>query len=165
MSLLGTKAEYSVTGEKSYKSDPMISYTRYLTFRTKERRRIIRLTDEVRDAVKASGVREGYVMVSAMHITASVFINDDEEGFRQDLLKMLDSIAPYGHHPDGQGYKHNLTGEDNGDAHMKNMLIGHQVIVPITDGDLDLGPWQEIFYGEWDGMRPKRLIIKVLGFK
>jgi len=154
---------YKISGERSYENPPVRTFTRYLVFKTPERRGIYYLTDVVRDTVKKSGIKEGYVLVSAMHITASVFINDDEEGFRYDLMKLLDRLAPYGRHPDGEEYRHHLSGEDNGDAHLKNMLIGHEVIVPVTSGDLDLGPWQEIFYGEWDGMRPKRVIIKVFG--
>ena len=136
----------------------MKSYTKYLTMNTRKRVEIINLTPEVEKAVEESGIKEGFVLVSAMHITASVFVNDDEEGFRQDLLRMLSSIAPQ----DGD-YKHNLTGEDNGYAHMWNILVHHEVILPVTDGRLDLGPWQRVFYGEWDGQRPKRIVIKVMG--
>lgn len=136
----------------------MKSHTEYLWFNTKSRVEIINITEKVESAVKKSGVKEGFAFVSAMHITASVFINDDEEGFREDLRNMLERIASQ----KGE-YKHNLTGEDNGYAHMWNILVHHEVIVPITGGNLDLGPWQKIFYGEWDGRRRKRVIIKVIG--
>ncbi len=136
----------------------MKACTEYLTFNTRKRVEIVNITSRVEEIVKKSGIQEGFVLVSAMHITASVFINDDEEGFREDLLRMLSSIAPQ----DGS-YRHNLTGEDNGYAHMWNILVHHEVIVPVTGGQLDLGPWQRIFYGEWDGRRPKRLVIKVMG--
>lgn len=136
----------------------MRAHTDYLTFKTKNRREIVRMTDDVARSVSASGVQEGLCLVSAMHITAGVFINDDEPGFRSDLLAMLDEIAP-----EGEDYEHHKTGEDNGDAHLKNMLVGHQVVVPVTAGALDLGPWQQIFYAEFDGRRNKRVIIKVIG--
>jgi len=133
--------------------------TRYLWFNTKKRRAIIRITEIVRDAVRKSGVKEGFVLVSAMHITASVYVNDDEEGIMEDMMELLDSLAP----PKPE-YKHHRTGEDNADAHLKSLILHHEVIVPITEGDLDLGPWQEIFYAEFDGRRKKRVIIKVFGF-
>lgn len=136
----------------------MKAYTEYLTFNTKERVQIINITPDVERVVEQSGIKEGFVLVSAMHITASVFVNDDEEGFRKDLLRMLQNIASQ-----KGDYKHNLTGEDNGYAHMWNILVHHEVIVPVTKGEPDLGPWQRIFYGEWDGQRNKRLIIKVMG--
>jgi len=134
------------------------AYTEYLTFNTKNRRELIRITDRVQEAVKKSGVKEGLCLVSAMHLTASVFIQDDEEGLHEDIWQWLEKLAPY--KPD---YKHHLTGEDNADAHLKNLLTHLQVVLPITDGKLDLGPWQEIFYAEYDGQRPKRVIIKILG--
>lgn len=136
----------------------MKSYTEYLWFNTEKRVEIVNITEEVERVVKKSGIKEGFALVSAMHITASVFINDDEEGFRKDLLRMLENIAPR-----SADYKHNLTGEDNGYAHMWNILVHHEVIVPVTNGSLDLGPWQRIFYGEWDGGRRKRVVIKVIG--
>lgn len=134
------------------------AYTEYLTFNTKNRRELIRITDKVQEAVKKSGVKEGLCLVSAMHLTASVFIQDDEEGLHEDIWQWLEKLAPF--KPD---YKHHLTGEDNADAHLKNLLTHLQVVLPITDGKLDLGPWQEIFYAEYDGQRPKRVIIKILG--
>jgi secondary thiamine-phosphate synthase enzyme len=136
----------------------MKSHTQYLTFNTRQRRELIHITRDVEQAVQESGVREGFVLVSAMHITAGVFVNDNEPGLHQDIWEWLEDMAPY--RPD---YRHHRTGEDNGDAHLKNLLIHHQVIVPITDGHLDLGPWQRIFYAEFDGQRRKRLVIKVLG--
>ncbi len=136
----------------------MRSHTDYLTMKTAKRREIVRLTDEVARAVDASGVREGLCLVSAMHITAGVYVNDDEPGFRRDLMEMLERLAP-----SGIDYEHLKTGEDNGDAHQKNILVGHEVILPITRGRLDLGPWQQVFYAEFDGRRPKRVIIKIIG--
>jgi thiamine phosphate synthase YjbQ (UPF0047 family) len=150
------------------------SQTVYHTFDTERRREFIRLTDDVQAAVDESGVREGLVLVAAMHITAGVWINDDEPGIQEDALEWLDKLAPptwrepanevaAALSPDPGDYRHHRGGEDNGDAHLKNMLVNHQAIVPVTDGRLDLGPWQQIFYCEFDGGRPKRLVIKVLG--
>lgn len=138
----------------------MKSHTHYLWFETTERQEIIDITESVRREVSTSGVREGFVLVSAMHITASVFVNDHESGLWQDILQWLETtIAPW----DPDRYRHNETGEDNGAAHLRNLTVGYQVIVPVTDGALDLGPWQRVFYGEWDGQRRKRVVIKVLG--
>ena len=138
----------------------MKSHTHYLWFTTKQRQEIIDISDEVSAQVAASGVVEGLVLVSAMHITASVFVNDHESGLWEDILRWLEqTIAPW----DPGRYRHNGTGEDNAAAHLRSLTIGHEVIVPITKGRLDLGPWQRVFYGEWDGQRRKRLIIKVLG--
>ncbi len=133
-------------------------HTEYLTFNTEKRREYINITSRVEEALKRSGIREGMVLVSAMHLTAGVYINDNEEGLIGDIDAMLERLAPY-----RKDYHHHRTGEDNGDAHLKNMLIGHQVIIPVTDGRLDFGPWQEVFYAEFDGRRPKRAIIKVMG--
>jgi len=133
-------------------------HTEYLTFNTKKHREYVHLTPQVEAAVKKSGVKEGMVLVSAMHITASVFVNDNEEGLLADIDEWLEKLAPF-----RRDYRHHRTGEDNGDAHLKNLLMHHEVILPITAGKLDLGPWQRIFYGEFDGQRPKRLVIKVLG--
>jgi len=133
-------------------------YTEYLTFNTKKRRELIKITDKVKSAVEKSKVKEGLCLVSAMHLTASVFIQDDEEGLWEDIWQWLEKLAPF--KPD---YKHHLTGEDNADAHLKNLLTHLQVVIPITNGELDLGPWQEIFYAEYDGQRPKRVIIKIMG--
>jgi secondary thiamine-phosphate synthase enzyme len=136
----------------------MKAYTEYLLFNTKERRELIRITDKVKEAVKKSGVKEGLCLVSAMHLTAAVIIQDDEEGLHEDIWEWLEKLAPF--RPD---YKHHRTGEDNADAHLKNLLVHLQVVLPITNGKLDLGPWQEIFYAEFDGQRPKRAIIKIIG--
>lgn len=138
----------------------MTSHTHYLWFQTKRRQEILDITDQVAEQVGASGVQEGLVLVSAMHITASVFVNDHEPGLWQDILKWLeDTVAPWS--PDR--YRHNETGEDNAAAHLRSLTVGHEVVVPITRGALDLGPWQRVFYGEWDGQRRKRVIVKVLG--
>jgi len=126
----------------------------------------VRSTEEVADAVRASGIAEGMVLVSAMHITAGVFINDDEPGLHADIEDWVQRLAPGPAADDsraGPDYRHHRSGEDNGDAHLKNLLIGHEVIVPITKGKLDLGPWQQVFYFEFDGRRPKRLVIKAMG--
>lgn len=136
----------------------MNSHTEYLWFNTKKRREIIHITDTVRSIVKKSSVDEGFVLVSAMHITAAVYVNDLEEGLFEDIWEWLEKLAPY-----SKDYKHHQTGEDNGDAHLKNLIMHHQVIVPITKGDLDLGPWQRVFYAEFDGQRRKRVVVKVLG--
>lgn len=152
----------------------MTAHTVYKTFHIQERRAFVRITEDVEAAVTDSGIREGLVLVSAMHITAGVWINDDEEGIQQDALEWLDKLAPPSWKdpvndvaeallPDPGDYRHHRGGEDNGDAHLKNLLVHHQVIVPITEGKLDLGPWQAIFYCEFDGRRSKRLVIKVLG--
>ena len=138
----------------------MKAHTEYLWFTTTKRQEIIDITDQVAAQVAASGIREGLALVSAMHITASVFVNDHESGLWRDILEWLEqSVAPW----DPGRYRHNETGEDNAAAHLRSLTIGHEVIVPVTDGQLDLGPWQRVFYGEWDGQRRKRLIIKVLG--
>lgn len=136
----------------------MRAATDYLTFTTKREREYVNITDEVSDIVQRSGIREGLCLVSAMHITAGVFVNDDEPGFREDLTEMLERLAP-----SGLDYAHHRTGETNGDAHLKNLLIGHQVVLPVTKGALDLGPWEQVFYAEFDGRRRKRVVVKVLG--
>jgi len=136
----------------------MKSCTEYLTFNTRSHREYINMTEKVASVVAKSGVQEGIVLVSAMHITAGVWVNDAENGIIADIDEMLERLAP-----SGRNYRHHRTGETNADAHLKNILVGHQVIVPITRGKLDLGPWQQVYYTEFDGQRPKRLIIKVLG--
>ncbi|MFN7131765.1 MAG: secondary thiamine-phosphate synthase enzyme YjbQ [Myxococcales bacterium] len=144
----------------------MKSHTRYLTFQTKQRRELKRITEEVAAVCRESGIREGMVLVSAMHITAGVFVNDDEPGLHADIEEWVQRLAPGPAADDsapGPDYRHHRSGEDNGDAHLKNLLIGHQVLVPVTAGKLDLGPWQQIFYFEFDGRRPKRLVIKAMG--
>jgi len=137
----------------------MKSLTEYLWFNTKKRQQIINITEPVKELVKKSGVQEGLCLVNAMHITASVFINDNEAGLHQDFLRWLEKLAPY----DRSGYQHNLTGEDNGDAHLKRTIMGREVVVAITKGKLDFGPWEQIFYGEFDGQRPKRVLVKIIG--
>jgi len=136
----------------------MKTNTKYLWFNTQERREYINITGEVKDALKESGITEGMILISAMHITAGVYVNDAEEGIIQDIDEMLESIAPFGKY-----YRHHQTGEDNGDAHLKSILVHHQVIIPVTQGNLDLGPWQQVYYAEFDGRRKKRVIIKVMG--
>jgi secondary thiamine-phosphate synthase enzyme len=138
----------------------MKSYRKELWFHTKTRVALIHITDEVQKAVEESGVKEGLVLVNAMHITASVFINDDEPGLHRDFLKWLEELAP--HEPISR-YDHNRTGEDNADAHLKRTIMGREVVVAITQGKLDLGPWERIFYGEFDGQRKKRVLIKIIG--
>jgi thiamine phosphate synthase YjbQ (UPF0047 family) len=152
----------------------MKSHTAYMTFATDERREFVRITEDVDAAVKESGIAEGMVLVSAMHITAGVWVNDDEPGIQADALEWLDKLAPPSWAepsnrvakellPEGGDYRHHRGGEDNADAHLKNLLVHHQVILPVTEGSLDLGPWQQVFYCEFDGRRSKRLVIKVLG--
>ena len=137
----------------------MKTYRKELWFNTKNRIEYINITREVQKAVDESGVKEGFVLVNAMHITASVFINDDETGLHSDFKKWLEKLAP--HQPVSQ-YSHNV-GEENADAHIKRQIMGREVVVAITDGKLDFGPWEQIFYGEFDGRRPKRVLIKVIG--
>lgn len=136
----------------------MKSATKYLWFNTAKRREYINITDEVEQFVRDSGIQEGFVLVSAMHITAGVYVNDAESGLIADIDEWLEKLAPF--RPD---YRHHRTGEDNGDAHLKSLLVHHEVIVPITNGKLDLGPWQQIYYAEFDGQRRKRVILKAIG--
>ena len=133
-------------------------HTEYLWFNTKSRQEFVRITDQVADIVKRSKVNEGFVLVSAMHITAAVYVNDWEDGLISDFQEWLEKLAPA-----GRPYRHHQTGEDNADAHLKRTLMGHQVTVPITKGALDLGPWEQLFYAEFDGQRRKRVIVKVMG--
>lgn len=139
----------------------MKSHTAYLTFTVPERVGFLNITARVREELAASGVQEGLVLVSAMHITASVFINDDEPGLHADYRKWLEALAPFD--PSPTRYAHNRTGEDNADAHMKRQIMGREVVVAITRGELDFGPWEQIFYGEFDGRRAKRVLIKIIG--
>jgi secondary thiamine-phosphate synthase enzyme len=136
----------------------MTTVTDYLWFNTKKRQEFVRITDEVASVVKKSGVKEGIVLVSAMHITASVYVNDWEGGLIEDFQIWLEKLAP-----SGLDYRHHQTGEDNADAHLKRTLMGHQVLLPITAGKLDLGPWEQVFYAEFDGQRRKRVVVKVIG--
>ena len=138
----------------------MKSYRKELWFDVRKRREFINITRDVKEAVSESGVTEGLVLVNAMHITASLFINDDESGLHQDYEDWLERLAP--HAPVSQ-YRHNRTGEDNGDAHLKRQVMGREVVVAITDGRLDFGPWEQIFYGEFDGRRRKRVLVKIIG--
>lgn len=139
-------------------SEGLKTSTKYLVFDTKKQKEYIRITDEVATFVKESGIQEGFVLISAMHITAGVFINDWEDGLLEDIDKWLEQLAP-----EDPNYKHHRTGETNGDAHLKRILINHQVTVPITEGKPDLGPWEQIFYAEFDGQRKKRVILKAMG--
>ncbi|MFC1563006.1 secondary thiamine-phosphate synthase enzyme YjbQ [candidate division KSB1 bacterium] len=136
----------------------MTFLTEYMTFNTQKQREYINITSDVDRVLKRSGIKEGMVLVAAMHITAAVYINDAESGLIQDIEEWLQKLAP-----EGPDYHHHRTGEVNGDAHLKNLLIGHQVIIPVTNGELDFGPWQQVYYAEFDGQRRKRLIIKVMG--
>ncbi len=136
----------------------MKSHTDYMTFNTRKRREYINITSDVEAALEKSGIREGMILVSAMHITAGVWVNDAEDGLIADIDEWLEQLAPKG--PD---YRHHRTGEDNGDAHLKNLLVHHQVILPVTEGRIDFGPWQQVYYAEFDGQRPKKLIIKIIG--
>jgi secondary thiamine-phosphate synthase enzyme len=138
----------------------MKSHTKYLTFNVPARMDFVHITRQVQEEVSASGVKEGLCLVNAMHITASVFINDNESGLHDDYKRWLEEIAP--HEPISR-YKHNRTGEDNGDAHHKRQIMGREVVVAITNGKLDLGPWEAIFYGEFDGRRSKRVLVKIIG--
>ncbi|MHB9024507.1 MAG: secondary thiamine-phosphate synthase enzyme YjbQ [Armatimonadota bacterium] len=136
----------------------MSAYTEYLWFNTPRRRDYVNITSQVEEIVYKSGIREGMVLVSAMHITAAIYVNDNESGLIQDIDDWLEQLAPV-----NPNYRHHRTGEDNGDAHLKSLLLHHEVIVPVTEGRLDLGPWQTIFYAEFDGQRRKRVVVKVLG--
>jgi len=136
----------------------MKSHTEYLWFETPHEHDYVNITAEVARIVEASAIREGFVLVSAMHITAGVYVNDAEQGLIQDIDEWLEKLAPF--RPD---YRHHRTGETNGDAHLKSLLIHHEVIVPITDGRLDLGPWQQVYYAEFDGRRRKRVVVKAIG--
>jgi len=136
----------------------MKSYTEYLWFNTKKQREFINITDEVEKALEKSQIQEGLILVSAMHITAGVYVNDAESGLIADIEEWLEKLAPF-----RRDYRHHRTGETNGDAHLKNLLIGHEVVVPVTSGKLDFGPWQQVYYAEFDGQRRKRVVIKVIG--
>lgn len=133
-------------------------YTEYLWFNTKKHREYINITDEVENILRKSNISEGIILVSAMHITAGIYINDAEPGIIQDIDDWVEKLAPY-----NPNYNHHNTGETNGDAHLKSLLIHHEVIVPVTNGKLDFGPWQQIYYAEFDGQRKKRVIVKVMG--
>jgi secondary thiamine-phosphate synthase enzyme len=136
----------------------MRSHTEHLTFNTRKHREFINITPQVEAALSKSGIREGLILVSAMHITAGVWVNDAEDGLLADIDEWLEKLAPY-----RDDYRHHRTGETNGDSHLKSLLVHHQVIVPVTNGKLDFGPWQQVYYAEFDGQRPKRVLIKVMG--
>lgn len=135
----------------------MKAHTEYLWFETPRRRELLNVTSKLESIVKKSGIKDGMCLVSAMHITAAIWVNDEEDGLKEDLMEWLDKLAPVA------DYKHHHTGEDNGDAHLKRTLLHHQAILPVTDGKLDLGPWEQVFYAEFDGRRRKRVVVKVLG--
>lgn len=135
----------------------MKSYTTYLWMNTPKRKELVNITEEIAKAVTKSGIQEGFILASAMHITAGIFVNDEERGLKEDIMELLERLAPVG------DYKHHLTGEDNGDAHLKRLLTGHQVLLPVTKAQLDLGPWEQVFYAEFDGQRKKRVILKAWG--
>lgn len=137
----------------------MKSFTEYLWFKTSQRQAFINITPQVENALAKSGIKEGLCLVNPMHITASIFINDDEGGLHQDFSAWLEKLAPFGQ----DRYRHNLTGEDNADAHLKRTLMGREVVVAVTGGKLDFGPWEQIFYGEFDGQRKKRVLVKIIG--
>ncbi|MBL0173707.1 MAG: YjbQ family protein [Ignavibacteria bacterium] len=136
----------------------MTFHTEYLTFNTKNKREYINITGDVEQILRRSGIQEGMVLVSAMHITAGVYVNDAESGLIRDIDEWLERLAPF-----DPAYRHHRTGETNGDAHLKSLLVHHEVVVPVTKGELDFGPWQQIYYAEFDGLRKKRLIVKIMG--
>lgn len=136
----------------------MKTYTEYLWFNTKKHREYVNITPEIETILKKSGIKEGMILISAMHITAAVYVNDAESGLIQDIDQWLEHLAPF--NPD---YKHHRTGETNGDSHLKSLLMHHEVIVPVTGGNLDFGPWQQVYYAEFDGQRRKRVVVKVMG--
>jgi len=136
----------------------MRTYTEYLTFQTKRHREFLNITPQVESALRKSAIREGMILVSAMHITAGVWVNDAEDGLLADIDEWLEELAPF-----RQDYRHHQTGETNGDSHLKSLLVHHQVIIPITEGRLDFGPWQQVYYAEFDGQRKKRVVLKAMG--
>ncbi|MCS6956754.1 MAG: secondary thiamine-phosphate synthase enzyme YjbQ [Patescibacteria group bacterium] len=137
----------------------MKSYTKYLTIKTNKKIEIINITKQVKEALEESGIKEGLCLINSMHITSSVFINDEEEGLKKDFIDWLENLAPYDYHR----WKHNLTGEDNAHVHLKRTIMGREVVIAITEGNFDFGPWEEIFYGEFDGNREKKVLIKIIG--
>ena len=135
----------------------MRAHTEYLWFNTRQRRELVNITERLSDIVSAAKIKEGFCLVSAMHITAAIWVNDEEAGLKQDVMEWLERLAPVG------DYRHHQTGEDNADAHLKRTLMHHQVVLPVTGGKLDLGPWEQVFYAEFDGRRKKRVVVKVIG--
>jgi secondary thiamine-phosphate synthase enzyme len=156
----GARQALAIRGSPRYRS-AVKSHTEYMVMNVPARMDFVNITGRVEQAVRASGVAEGLCLVNAMHITASVFINDDEPGLHEDYKRWLEQLAPFD--PSPERYHHNRTGEDNGDAHHKRQVMGREVVVAITKGKLDTGPWEQIFYGEFDGRRPKRVLIKIIG--
>ncbi len=144
--------------QRAGKLSPMRSHTEYLTYKTTQRRELVLLTPTLEEILVRAAIQEGLMLVSAMHITAGVFVNDNESGLHEDIWAWLDELAPF-----RSEYHHHRTGEDNGDAHLRSLLIHHEVTLPVTKGKLDLGPWQQVFYAEFDGQRKKRVIVKILG--
>lgn len=139
----------------------MKTFTEYLTLQTSKEKEIVNITSLIEKAVQKSGIKEGLCLINSMHITSSVFINDEESGLKQDFMKWLEEIAP--EKPTREGYKHHMTGETNADAHLKRTIMGREVVVAVTKAELDFGPWENIFYGEFDGKRPKKVLIKIIG--
>lgn len=135
----------------------MKSFTEYLWFNTPKRKELVNLTGKIQELVSKSKIQEGFCLVSAMHVTAGIWVNDEESGLKQDLMELLERLAPVA------DYQHHLTGEDNADAHLKRTLVGHQAVLPVTKGKLDLGPWEQVFYAEFDGQRRKRVVVKIIG--
>jgi secondary thiamine-phosphate synthase enzyme len=148
----------TLANAKTLRGLAMKSHNEYLWFNTKKQREFINITEEVEKALEKSQIKEGLILVSAMHITAGVYVNDAESGLIADIEEWLEKLAPF-----RRDYRHHRTGETNGDAHLKNLLIGHEVVVPVTNGKLDFGPWQQVYYAEFDGQRRKRVLIKVIG--
>jgi secondary thiamine-phosphate synthase enzyme len=155
---LGAISEAQTALDGRVSSQRMKTQTEYLTFHTPEHRQYLNITDKVEEVLRRSKIQEGMILVSAMHITAGVWVNDAEDGLLADIDEWLEKLAPF-----RKEYRHHRTGETNGDSHLKSLLVHHQVIVPVTAGKLDLGPWQQVYYAEFDGQRPKRLIIKAMG--
>ncbi|MCB9358883.1 YjbQ family protein [Candidatus Woesearchaeota archaeon] len=141
----------------------MKSFTEKLVVHTKKEHEFVNITSKVQEAIDRSGIKEGLCLVNSMHITSSVFINDEESGLKEDFMEWLEDLAPYKPYQYPKGYRHHQTGEVNGDAHLKRTIMGREVVVAVTDGKLDFGPWEEIFYGEFDGRRDKRIMIKIIG--
>ncbi len=141
----------------------MKSFTKYLVIHTDKEKEIVNITNKVKQAVKDSGIKEGICLVNSMHITSSIFINDEEQGLKKDFLEWLENLAPEKPFSPPKGYRHHKTGEINGDAHLKKTIMGREIVVAITKGNLDFGPWEEIFYGEFDGQRDKKVLIKIIG--
>jgi len=141
----------------------MKTETGYITINTRNRKEIVNITNKVSDIIRSSGIKEGICLVNSMHITSSIFINDEESGLKEDFMDWLEQLAPFKPHQYPKGYRHHRTGENNADAHLKRTIMGREVVVAITNNELDFGPWEQIFYGEFDGQRNKRILVKVIG--